>query len=135
VLGFPLGVGLSKSSSMCEMSESAIEGVMLLSPSVASWFPPRTLFPFFCLMVPGMFWLKRKLGWVGGVEDDLACWGWAGVAGGLFLCVGVIIVGPGPWRWSSLIRISGLSTVWRWVDLPRESMVGYFGGVWWFGGW
>jgi hypothetical protein len=27
-----------------------------------------------------------------------------------------------------------LSAVWRWVDLPRESMVGYLGGfVWW--GW
>jgi hypothetical protein len=108
---------------MCEMSESAIEESMSLSASVASWFPRRVLFPFFCLIVPGRFWLKRNVELPGGVEDDLGFWGWAGVAGGLFLCVGVRIEGPGPWRWSSLIRISGLSALWLWVDLPRESML------------
>jgi hypothetical protein len=108
VFWFPRGVGLSRSSSMCEMSESAIEEAMSLSASVASWFPPRVLFPFFCLIVPGRFWLKRKVELPGGVEDDLWFWSWAGVASGLFLCVGVKIEGPGPWRWSSLIRISGL---------------------------
>ena len=73
VFGFPLGVGLSNSSSMCEMSESAMEEAMSLSPSLASWFPARVLFPFFCLIVPGRFWLKRKVVGPGGVDDDLAC--------------------------------------------------------------
>jgi hypothetical protein len=82
---------------MCEMSESAMEEAMSLSASVASWFPPRALFPFFCLIVPGRFWLKRKVVFPGGVDDDLG-WSWAGVAGGLFLCIGVRIEGPGPWR-------------------------------------
>ena len=36
VLVLPLGVGLSKSSSMCEMSESAMEEAMSLSPSLES---------------------------------------------------------------------------------------------------
>src|SRR6266852_3445320 len=85
VFGFPLWVLLSNSSSMCEMSESAMEEAMSLSPSLASWFPARALFPFFCLIVPGRFWLKRKVLGPGGVEDDLACWGWAGVVGGLIL--------------------------------------------------
>jgi hypothetical protein len=123
VLGFPRGVGLSRSSSMCEMSESAMEEAMSLSASLASWFPPRALLPFFCLIVPGRFWPKRNVVFPGGVEDDLVFWSWAGVAGGLFLCDGVWIEGPGPWRWSSLIRISGLSALWLWVDLPRESIV------------
>ena len=62
VFAFPLGVGLSNSSSMCEMSESAMEEAMSLSPSLASWLPAWALFPFFCLIVPGRFWLKRKGG-------------------------------------------------------------------------
>src|ERR1700710_2310559 len=37
---FPLGVGFSRSSSICEMSESAIEEGMSLSPSLASWLTP-----------------------------------------------------------------------------------------------
>ena len=111
---------------MCEMSESAIEEPMSLSASLASWFPPRALFPFFCLMVPGGFWLKRDVVFPGGEEADLGFRGWAGVAGRLFLCVGVKIEGPGPWRWSSLIRISGLSALWLWVDLPRESMLSFW---------
>ena len=36
VVGFPRGVGLSRSSSMYDMSESAIEEAMSLSDSVAS---------------------------------------------------------------------------------------------------
>ena len=36
VLVLPLGVGLSKSSSMCEMSESTMEEAMSLSPSLVS---------------------------------------------------------------------------------------------------
>src|SRR4030088_29869 len=85
VVGFPRGVGLSRSSSMCDMSESAIDGVMCLSPSLASWLPPQVLFPFFCLIVPGRFWLKRKVVGPGGVDNDLGCWGCAGVASGLIL--------------------------------------------------
>ena len=102
---FPLGVGFSRSSSICEMSESAMEEGMSLSPSLASWLPRL---PFFCLTVAGLFWLKRKVVCPGGVDDDLWGWGCAGVAGGVILCIGVRIVGPGPWRWSSLNRISGL---------------------------
>src|SRR6266852_6750254 len=86
VFGFPLGVGLSNRSSMCEMSESAMEEAMSLSPSLASWFPLRVLFPFFCLIVPGLFCQKRKVVCPGGVEDELRCGGCAGVAGGLILC-------------------------------------------------
>src|SRR3978361_2365686 len=100
---------------------------MCLSPSLASWLPPRGLFPFFCLIVPGWFWWKRNVLGPGGVEDDLACWCCAGVAGRLILWIGVRMDGPGPWRWSSLIKISGLSADCCWDDLPREVM------LWW--GW
>jgi len=78
------------------MSESAKEEAISLSPSLASWFPPRVHFPFFCLIVPGLFWLNRKVVCPGGVEDDLRYGGCAGVAGVLILCIGVRIVGPGP---------------------------------------
>ena len=47
------------------------------------------------------------------------------MAGGLILVVGVAIDGPGPCRWSSLMRTSGLSVLYRWEDLPRESIVGF----------
>ena len=68
--------------------------------------------------------MNRKVEFPGGVEDDLGFRSWVGVAGGLFLCVCVRIEGPGLWRWSSLMRISGLSALWLWVDLPRESIMG-----------
>ena len=57
-------------SSIWEMSESAMEGAISLSLSLASWFPRLVLFPFFCLTVPGKFWLKRKVVFAGGVEDE-----------------------------------------------------------------
>jgi hypothetical protein len=69
----------------------------------------------------------------GGVDAVLCIVPGAGVVNCASLVVAgvfVVILGPGPWRWSSLIRTSGVMACILFPGRPRVDMVGVNLGEW-----